>query len=746
MSVDAVRERIVLAARLAAAWRPTGSRLRALGRATLTSFLAVGGMLWLLPSLRASGPVSVLVLIAIVAGVGVVVRPILVAVAALFGAVGLLIAGFLTQAFILDLAITAAPNVHGASFRDVVVASWLVALISAVVNWVFDVGSDDAFLARVLRHAARTARLDPKAGEGPGVLIVQIDGLGEDVLRQAITAGAVPTISRWLRTGTHTLRAWDTGAPATTPAGQAVLLHGDVTTVPGFRWYEKDAARLMVANRSRDAAEIERRCSDGRGLLADGGVSVSNLLSGDAPTRLLTMSDPRLSMEARRGVGAYLTSRGGLPRTIVLMLGEMITELQQGRRQRRRDVRPRVSRHSVFVLLRAVTTVLLRNLSVSLVADHLASGSPVLYVDFVDYDEVAHHAGPSRPESMRTLDGIDRVLQVLEAIAKRMNRDYELVVLSDHGQAQGATFRQQTGESLDEVVARLSGVGPTDSPGNNADEEPAERWGPLNVLLTTAARPSDAQAARAGRRGPVRRLLAKRTVEHADGASITLGPSRYDRSYTTERPVVAAGGSLAHVYLPGVDGRAELAQIESAHPLLVEGLRTHPQIGVVLVRAGAESGSESGSGELRALGADGWRVVTASGCRGGAGHDPVAPYGPRAAQALAQLDQREHVGDLVILGRFEAQLGEVTAFEELVGSHGGLGGGQDRAVLVVPAGWAMPEAGSLDGLAVHRLLVERLETLGLRAGTQDAPPEPDESAAEPTERAEPAVDPIGAAP
>lgn len=699
MSFDAARERIVLAVRLAMSWRPTGSRLRALGRATVTSFLAIGGMLWLLPSLRASGPVSVLVLVAIVFGVGALARPVLVAVSALFGAVGLLVAGFLSQVLILDLALTVAPGVHGASLHDVVLAAWLVALLSAIVNWVFDVGSDDAFLARVLRHAATAARLDPFAREGPGVLIVQIDGLGEDVLRQALTAGAVPTISRWLRTGTHTMRAWDTGAPATTPAGQAVLLHGDVTTVPGFRWYEKDTARLMVANRARDAAEIERRCSDGRGLLADGGVSVSNLLSGDAPTRLLTMSDPRLSMEARRGVASYLTSRGGLPRTVVLMLGEMITELQQGRRQRRRDVRPRVPRRSVFVLLRAVTTVLLRNLSLSLVADHLASGAPVLYVDFVDYDEVAHHAGPARPEALRTLDGIDRVLRVLAAIAMHVNRNYEVVVLSDHGQAQGSTFRQQAGESLDDLVSRLSDAGPHESGGGNADEEPAERWGPMNLLLTSAART-------VGRRGPTRRLLDSRTEHHLDGASVTLGPARHDRVYAPGRPVVAAGGSLAHIYLPGVEGRADLERIETVHPRLVEGLRTHPQIGLVLVR--------SGSGELRALGADGWRVVTESGCRNGAGHDPVAPYGPRAAQALAQLDTRDHVGDLVVLGRFDAHLGEITAFEELVGSHGGIGGGQDRAVLIVPAGWPVPDTDPLDGLGVHELLVDRLRGLGLR--------------------------------
>lgn len=708
MRLGSARRRLVLAARLAVSWRPTGARLRGLLRSVVTSFLALGGMLWILPTLHSSGPASVLVLAAIVVGVGAVLRPVLVAVVTLFGALGLLVAGVLTQAVVLDVALSVAPGVNSGPFRDVLLASWLVAVIAAVVNWIFDVGSDDAFLGRVLGHAARVARLDPHpAAREPGVLIVQIDGLGQEVLHQAITAGAVPTISRWLRTGTHRLRGWDTGAPATTPAGQAVLLHGDTHHVPGFRWYEKPTGKLMVANRSRDAAEIERRLSDGRGLLADGGVSVANLFSGDAPVRLLTMSDPRLSVKERRQVGDFAASWSGLPRAVVLMVGEMITELQQGRRQRRRNVQPRVGRLSEFVVLRAVTTVLLRNLAVSLLADHLVGGAPVLFVDFVDYDEVAHHAGPSRPEAIRTLDGIDRVLRLLEELTQAVNRDYELVVVSDHGQALGPTFRQQAGCSLEELVHELAGADGLAAPRTGAaDDHPVERWGPANLLLTGAARRS-----RGG--GAARRLLRSRTTQDDAGASVTFGPGRHEPPRTPGRPVVASGGSLAHIYLPQVEGRATDEQIRAVHPRLLDGLRSHPQIGVVLVR-GADGG-------LRVLGRSGWREITAEGCVGGDGDDPLAAYGPGAAAALAQLDTRAHVGDLVALGRYDPELGETTAFEELVGSHGGLGGGQENAVLITPASWLVPGQPSeqLDGPSVHRLLLARLIELGLRKGPDE---------------------------
>jgi len=69
----------------------------------------------------------------------------------------------------------------------------------------------------------------------------------------------------------------------------------------------------------------------------------------------------------------------------------------------------------------------------------------------------------------------------------------------------------------------------------------------------------------------------------------------------------------------------------------------------------------------------------------------------------------------VLISSVDPVTDEVAAFEELVGSHGGLGGWQTDAMLVHPADWQITH-GDLDGPdAVHRQLVEWLELLGLRA-------------------------------
>ncbi len=654
-------------------------------RSFIVSFLALTLSLWLLPGVQVNrGSESVATLAVVVLAVGALLRPLLTRLTVLTGTVGLLVAGLLAQALILGIALNLVPTVRPFSLGEVFVASWAAAAAAAAVNWIFDTSSDEAFFGQVLGHAIRVTHRHGRTG--PGLLIVQLDGVSEPLMRQAITSGAVPTVSDWLRSGSHALRGWHTGLPATTPAGQSVLLHGDVTAVPSFRWYDKKRGRLVVASQPADLADIEATFSDGRGLLADGGVSVSNLFSGDAPTRVLTMSDARMP-SSERGAASFAVARTGFVRSAVLFVGQMVTELHQGRRQRRRDVSPRVRRGGVFVFLRGLTTVVLRDLNVSIVAEHMARGAPVIFVDFVDYDEVAHHAGPSRPESMRTLESLDRVLQFFDELADEVRRDYEVVVVSDHGQAQGMTFKQLAGRTLSDVVHELAAQ-PIPA---RADDKPVEPWGPVNNLLSSASRADWVVGAAA--RGAVRRREFSRepgTVPETSGL------------------VVAASGSLAHIYLIDEPGRVPLETIDERFHGLVSGLALHPHIGAVVVRRA--------DGTVVALGATGWRVVSETATSGGEGDDPLAVFGPTAAADVASLDQRQHVGDLIVLGRFDTSLGEVVAFEELVGSHGGLGGGQTEALLIHPSDWTVP-GDSLTGSQVHRALLDRLERLGLRTGS-----------------------------
>ena len=95
------------------------------------------------------------------------------------------------------------------------------------------------------------------------MILFEIDGLGEGVLRDALRDGHAPTIARWLSQGTHRIQGWECDLSSQTGASQAGLLLGSNWDMPAFRWYEKESGRTLVSNHPADAAEIERRRSTG---------------------------------------------------------------------------------------------------------------------------------------------------------------------------------------------------------------------------------------------------------------------------------------------------------------------------------------------------------------------------------------------------------------------------------------------------------------------------------------------------
>jgi hypothetical protein len=678
-------------------------RVRGILRNAVTSFIVLAGTFWLLPGVTASGLVALLGLVVLVAAVGALLRPLLLALATVLGGFGALVLGALVQAIVLYVALWFAPDTHVANLPVVFGASWVAVALSALVNWFADAGTDDTFVSETVRMMARVRRQEEKTERATpepcpdGLLVIQLDGVPAPLLRWAVRAGNLPNVGRWLRTRSHRLSTWHTGMPATTPAAQAGILYGDVHRVPAFRWYEKDSRRLVVTSRPRDAAEVERRLPAGQGLLRDDGVSISNVFSGDAATCLLTVSHAGLPGRNARGYAAFMTSPYGFTRAVVLGIGELIRELHQARVQRRRDVRPRVSRGGAFLALRPATT-LLRDLNVTLIADQMARSAPVIFCDFVDYDEVAHHAGPARPEALDVLESLDQVLGMLERLSSEAARRYHLVVLSDHGQSQGATFRQRFDESLEEVVARLARGG-TNGHRPGAATRTVEEWGRINALLTEAV----------ARQGPTAAATRKAIRKHTHDGEVTLGPADEEAKAIAEgnpETVVIASGNLGMVYLTHRPEKLTRDRIEAEHPELVAGLVAHPGIGVVVV-------DEVEHGPV-ALGRRGRHRLRDGHVEG---EDPLTQYGPHAREDLLRHQRMDHVGDLVLVSIVEPGIEEVAAFEELVGSHGGLGGWQTEALLLYPSGWALETDPVVGPDGVYRTLLSWLEKLELRLAT-----------------------------
>jgi len=677
--------------------------LVAWGVSTLT--LALADLV--LPDFSADGWWQLVVVAAVSGPVGLLLRPLMVEVATRIGWIAVLPLALVGEALLMYLVMVAVPGID-ATFVAALVVAWLTAAVGTLVAYVGTAGTDEGLTSSLARRRRRPVEVDDP--DVDGVVFVQLDGVPFPVLRWAVQSGGVPTIRRWLASGEYRVTEWTPQLPCTTPASQLGILHGTVAGVPAFRWYDRELGRVLVANRPADAKVIEERASDGQGLLCEDGVSISNLFSGDAGRSLLTMSRAGAARgvpQTRRAMAWFFATPGGFARSVTRTVAEVVKERWQARRQERRRLEPRVERGWTFALLRAVTNALLRDLNTALVAEEMLNGTKVVYVDYVDYDEIAHHAGMFRPESLAALDGLDTVLSQLERLAALAPRRYRIVVLSDHGQSQGRPFADRWGVDLGEVCAELmaTGVG--------AYQDSVEGWGRAGSLVQDVgtegltgrlAKPAD------------RRLRRHRGGNgggddaRADGAGGETAPALLDDV------LVLGSGNLGLLYLR-TPGRLGLEEIEVRWPRLLPGLRAHPGVGFV---AGLDA-----AGRPWVLGADGRRDLADGDVEG---VDPLAPFGPHAARVLRRAVTMPEAPDLYVNSTVDAQTLDVAAFEDLVGAHGGLGGGQDRAVLLAPSDLLPEDAPRVEGAdALHRLLVGMLRRSGQRSGQR---PERDRSEVE----------------
>ena len=337
---------------------------------------------------------------------------------------------------------------------------------------------DDAWLDRRMAGMARRRVKGVAPTDVPGVVFVQIDGLAEEVLRRALRSGDAPTIDRWLRTGTHHLVGWETGWSSQTGVSQCGILHGSTEGMPAFRWVDKATGEIVVSNRARSAAAIERAHSDGHGLLAHHGSSYGNLFSGDAERAVLTMSGIARRKEGRFGAGyvGYFSRPQQAARTLIHLVVDIARERRAALLQRRRGVEPRVPRGWVYAGLRAFTTVVSRDVSVQGVLRDVAEGRSAIYVDLLGYDEVSHHSGPERADALAVLRDIDRQVARIARSFDWAPRPYRLVVLSDHGQTQGTPFHDLAGETLAELVARLCGAAVSGDPDAERGRTESSAW------------------------------------------------------------------------------------------------------------------------------------------------------------------------------------------------------------------------------------------------------------------------------
>src|SRR5580765_2712743 len=626
------------------AWRPARPKFRPLGLilAWILSAAALLAAAWIVPGAHVNNFWGALAATAVIAVLNALLPPIVAALR-----LPLMLVLGLVLVLILDaLMLLAADRVTGGdlsidSFWSALGVALVAAGVGVVLDVVFGTNDDDTYTYRVIQRIARRSG-EVTRTDAPGVVFLEIDGLALPVLQRAMRDGNAPNMARWLQDGSHQFAEWETDLSSQTGASQAGILLGSNENIPAFRWVVKESGKLIACSGPADCAEIERTHSTGRGLLADGGASRGNLLSGDADHVILTVSRMEAEKKANPGYRAFFANGFNVVRTLVLFFWEVMLELSASSRAKRRDVRPRGHRGGIYPLLRAAMCVFVRDLIVYGVLTDMMKGRPAVYATFSSSDEVAHRSGLERADTLEALRKLDQQFGRIDRARAYAARPYEIVVLSDHGQTQGATFKQRNGYGLDELVERSLSSG-----------EVAEMAG-----------------------GDEQNAMVGHALSEATGTK-----TKRPKNDVSDREVVVLGsGNLGLVYLMSERRRLTLEEIEAAHPELLTALREHPHVGWLLVRSDRDGAVALGARGTRYL-SDG-RVV---------GEDPLASFPPNAARHLLRTDGFEHVADIMVGSFYDAMLDEGCAFEELISFHGGMGGAQTRPFLLSPVGLPLPD-------------------------------------------------------
>ncbi|MFJ4948366.1 phage holin family protein [Streptomyces sp. NPDC088760] len=754
-------------------WRRTASQIGRSITVWAVSTVTMLALAALLPDFQLQSPdgdSATRIAVTAVCGAGAfgilsaVVWPLLVRLLLLVPALVLGLVVFFLNGSLLLLALRVNPSgrPEAAPETAVIVAAVMSAVASAT-GAALAVRDDEAYRRRLHRLATRSRRAHPPCPSAPGLVCVQLDGVGHDVLVEAVRKGLMPTVGRWLSTGdgmqptagsvrstgdgmqstgeaahsaaegvrsagdgtrsagegmqstgntirsahdgmmsttggtlpaddciqptdgtlhppahriqpTHRLTPWRTDWSSQTGASQLGILHGTTFDVPAFRWYEKDRGEVMVCNRPTSAAELQRRAilhtGDG-GLLTVDGASRGNLFSGGADEQALVLSIATRRRgrgnRSRAGYFAYFSDPANAVRTALSFVAEVAREIGQSTRARLRKQRPRVGRGGLYPLVRAFATVVERDVVVAAVMGDMLAGRTSVYADLVAYDEVAHHSGPHSRDAEKVLQRLDRSLALLERVAEHAPRPYRIVVLSDHGQSPGETFRSRYGLTLGDLVRAGCGL-------------PVPR---------RAERTRSGAEARAAVRAALRRPVEEKDERH--------------RTARRSEPVVLASGNLGLISFPDVPHRMTKEEIDARHPALLTTLANHPGIGFLLVR------SEEHDGVV--LGAHGAEIPLAE-LDDEPG--PLARFGPGAPDAVRRTHSFPHTADIMVNSAYDPADGEVLAFEEQIGSHGGLGGAQSRAFLLFPRELSAPVADGAEPAGaehVHRVLRRWLREL-----------------------------------
>ncbi|HEY9514882.1 MAG TPA: alkaline phosphatase family protein [Gemmatimonadaceae bacterium] len=541
-------------------------------------------------------------------------------------------------------------------------------------------------------HAFRRERR-PRDGRR-GLVALQIDALAYADLRRALRLGYCPTLERLLRERKFHMRRWFSGLPSATPYCQAGIFHGENAGIPAFRFYDKEARRVITCNAPHGVQYIRDRIHAPGAL--SGGSSYVNLLDGDAQTVAFTVATRDRTSIYRRLGGTRMALLILLhPVRVARMAFQSVWEWVREEWERAIAQLRGQATHAegIFPFVRILSNVIMRELQTMAITLDVYLGVPVIYSTYMQYDELAHHFGPSSRQALSDLRRTDaRIAEIERMIRATDARGYDLVILSDHGMTPAASYRVRFGESLGATVRRLlrdAAVGGTEPGVLDSASEDSEYSDVGAQIMETVTHVSPRRHRR------LRRLLrhTRDWVRSRYGLREIIFPEKYFVDITHD-VVVTYSSCLALIYFAQRPQQLGLDDITSDErsAALYDALLQHPGIGLVATR-------RDGAVHLRSRA--GTAIIDRGVLRVLDGENPLVVYGsaPYVIRAVRDLVSQPNSGDLVLFGAYDGY--EIVSFDDQVGAHGCAGGDQVYPFIITPPGLDLSDAILEDARDIH---------------------------------------------
>ncbi len=475
------------------------------------------------------------------------------------------------------------------------------------------------------------------AEDAPGLVLIQIDGLSMSQFQKALHAGQLPFIEQEIRKGRLGYKPMYSGMPSTTPAFQGELFYGIKSCVPAFEFIDRKEKQRHVCFYPQTANYLAGRLEKmGKPLLSQGDVYATIFSGGAAQARYcfqtMTLESLARSLNPLKLLVLLLLHSGKFLRVFAVTVMEFflaVTDFFRGIQKGKKFIK-----ELVFIPSRIFICIILRELVRFRVKLDVALGVPIVYANFLGYDEHAHRRRPDSGFAHWSLKGIDDTISDICRTAMQSEyRKYETIIFSDHGQQAVIPYESRYGVPVKAAVrsafyGRYAGA----AKAVHADHE--------NVLDSLY------KNARAF-------LMKKRFLEKLQGKTDPVSLDSIE---------ITTMGPLGHVYLPGTLARDFVRDfanklVQSVHIPLVLFKDDHS-----IVAINSQGTFDLEQHFLMVLGKD-------------------HPFPAQTAEDLALVCRHPDAGDIVISGWDPAET--PLSFNIESGAHGGPGREETCGIVVL---------------------------------------------------------------